>query len=174
MKTIVVTLLTLAAIVTTSRADTELRRFAVSNGGAISPVGSTPPLTLGLSTGQPTAGRSTDGSLVLMSGFQNRGIGLPPVDVPDNRHRSVNRLEQNVPNPFNPSTTISFEMSEAGHAQLVVYTVTGRVVEVLVNQHISAGRHVVAFRPTGLASGVYFYRLRSGSYVETRRMLLLK
>ena len=82
-------------------------------------------------------------------------------------------LEQNVPNPFNPTTEIGYRKSEIGPTQLTIYDLLGREVAVLVDGVVAAGRHSVRFDGTGLASGVYIYRLESGGKVETRKMVLL-
>ncbi len=83
-------------------------------------------------------------------------------------------LGQNYPNPFNPSTEIRYQISEVSHVTLKVYDVLGREVRTLVNEVQDAGFKSVRFDASGVASGVYFYRLHSGSFRETKRMLLLK
>jgi choice-of-anchor B domain-containing protein len=88
-------------------------------------------------------------------------------------------LEQNFPNPFNPTTTISYNLAEAGHVRLAVYNVTGKQVRVLRDGHQSQGLQSATWnarddsgRP--VSSGVYFYRLETGGSSETKRMTLLK
>jgi len=83
-------------------------------------------------------------------------------------------LAQNYPNPFNPSTTIRFTIPRPGLVTLRVYNVLGREVATLVNGDLSSGSYQVTFEASGLASGVYFYRLVTPGYVETKKMLLLK
>ena len=83
-------------------------------------------------------------------------------------------LGTNYPNPFNPSTQIPFVLSEAGDASLVVYDVLGRQIAVLVEGHLSAGRHAATFLATGLPSGVYVVQLNTAGLVQTRTMLLVK
>ena len=83
-------------------------------------------------------------------------------------------LEQNYPNPFNPITTIAFELPEDGAAQLTIFNAVGQQVIVLVDQAMRAGRHEVHFDASTLATGVYFYRLRFGEQVLTKRMLFAK
>ena len=92
----------------------------------------------------------------------------------------VYALGANYPNPFNPSTIITFQLPEAGHMTLQVYDLTGKVVNTLVGEHRPAGYHQVVWngrdnRGTSLATGVYFYRIVAGqSYTETRKMVLIK
>ena len=84
------------------------------------------------------------------------------------------QLRQNYPNPFNPTTAISFETPLRQPVELDVFNVLGQKVTSLVNQELPAGRHTVVFDGSGLASGVYLYRLKAGSNKETRKMVLLK
>ena len=83
-------------------------------------------------------------------------------------------LAQNFPNPFNPSTTIQYELPAAGDLSLVIYDVLGREVAVLAEGTIPAGRYSATWNAQNAASGVYYYRIRSGSYSESRRMALVK
>jgi len=83
-------------------------------------------------------------------------------------------LFQNYPNPFNPSTVISYDLPVSAQVVLKVYDVLGREVATLVNERQTAENHSVKFNAANLPSGVYFYRLQAGSYVATKRFLLLK
>jgi subtilisin-like proprotein convertase family protein len=83
-------------------------------------------------------------------------------------------LMQNYPNPFNPTTTIRYELAKASQATLIVYDVLGREVQTLVNELKPPGRYEAVFDAKNLASGVYFYRLQAGTYVDTRKLLLLR
>ena len=83
-------------------------------------------------------------------------------------------LEQNYPNPFNPSTKIKFSISKAGHTSLEVYNILGDEVATLVNEEKPAGLYEVEFNGENLSSGTYYYRFRSGTYFEVRKMILLK
>ncbi|MFA6541360.1 MAG: T9SS type A sorting domain-containing protein, partial [Bacteroidota bacterium] len=83
-------------------------------------------------------------------------------------------LEQNFPNPFNPATTIRYQIPSADEVSLTVYDVLGKEVAALVNGVQTAGVHTVPFYGTRLSSGVYFYRLRTPSFTETKKMVLIK
>lgn len=83
-------------------------------------------------------------------------------------------LDQNSPNPFNPTTRISFALPTESRVSLRVFDTRGRVVTTLVDGPMPAGRHNVAFQGEGLASGTYFYRLDGAGFSETRKMLLVK
>jgi hypothetical protein len=84
------------------------------------------------------------------------------------------RLEQNFPNPFNPSTTIRYELSERSHVVLRVFSILGEEVWTLVDEVKDAGSMSTEFHAGGLASGVYIYRLQAGSFAQTRKMLLMR
>jgi hypothetical protein len=83
-------------------------------------------------------------------------------------------LEQNYPNPFNPSTVMSYQLPVASNVSLKVYDVLGREVATLVNGRQEAGRYSVSFNAASFASGVYFYRLQAGNFVQTKKMMLVK
>ncbi len=84
------------------------------------------------------------------------------------------QLTQNFPNPFNPSTTISYQLSAESRVLIAVYDLLGCEVAVLVSERKPAGRYEVTWDASHFSSGVYFYKLTAGSFVETRRMMLLK
>lgn len=88
-------------------------------------------------------------------------------------------LSQNVPNPFNPTTTISFQMPEAGQVRLAIYNALGQEVQTLVQEFRDAGNHAVVWNGRDalgrqVASGVYFYRLEADGFQQARRMMMLK
>jgi photosystem II stability/assembly factor-like uncharacterized protein len=95
-----------------------------------------------------------------------------------NHHINDFRLSQNYPNPFNPSTTISYSVPHntgKGNAiSLRIYDVLGRIVSTLVNDVRSAGNYSVNFDASQYSSGIYYYQLRSGNFVETKKMVLMK
>ena len=83
-------------------------------------------------------------------------------------------LNQNFPNPFNPSTIIQYAIPHSSRVTLKVYDVLGRVVAVLVDEQKNAGTYAVEFDGRSLSSGVYYYRLTSNNNSDVKRMLLLK
>ncbi len=83
-------------------------------------------------------------------------------------------LMQNYPNPFNPVTTIRYNIKEAGKVELAIYDVTGRLVERMVNENQAAGSYSVKFYGYKLSTGVYFYRIKSGSFEQIKKMVLIK
>jgi len=83
-------------------------------------------------------------------------------------------LEQNYPNPFNPTTTISFSIPSSAFTSLKVYDIIGNEVATLVNEEKPAGNYEVRFNASSLTSGTYFYRLTAGSFIQTRKMILIK
>ena len=83
-------------------------------------------------------------------------------------------LKQNYPNPFNPVTTIKFQVPNRSLVVLKIYDITGKEVKTLINEEKESGSYQIQFNASALASGTYFYRLQSGSFVETKKMILLK
>jgi hypothetical protein len=83
-------------------------------------------------------------------------------------------LMQNYPNPFNPSTVIKFRTVQEGNTSLRVYDLLGREVAVLINGRLAAGEHSATWDASRCPSGIYFYRLISGSFIETKKMLLVR
>jgi hypothetical protein len=83
-------------------------------------------------------------------------------------------LHQNYPNPFNPTTTIQYDLPSAGLVSLKVFDILGREVRTLVSDNLQPGSYEVTFDATGLVSGVYFYRMQGGEFVQTKRLLLLR
>ena len=83
-------------------------------------------------------------------------------------------IHQNHPNPFNPVTTIEYSVPKSGRVVIKVFDVTGREIRTVEDVFRQAGNYSVMFDGTGLASGVYFYRMEAGDAVQTRRMALIK
>ena len=103
-------------------------------------------------------------------------IGIQPIssEIPE-----VFSLFQNYPNPFNPSTKIKFDIPPVGNGrdrsvQIAVYDISGRLVEKIVDENLKPGTYEVEWSATKYSSGVYFYKLVSGVYVNTKKMIMLK
>ena len=83
-------------------------------------------------------------------------------------------LKQNYPNPYNPSTKISFVIPASGIVKLKAYNILGNEITTLLNEQLFAGEHTVLFNAAGLSSGIYFYALTVNGYTKTKEMVLLK
>lgn len=109
-----------------------------------------------------------------------RNLLVTPVSVkPEKIIISDFKLEQNYPNPFNPSTVISYQLPVSGNVTLKVYDILGNEVATLIDEYKPAGRYEVEFAvgqvsSPDIASGIYFYQLKAGSFIETKKMILLK
>ena len=84
------------------------------------------------------------------------------------------KLDQNYPNPFNPSTKISWQSPVSSKQTIKVFDVLGNEVATLVDEYKPAGMYNVQFTMNNLASGIYYYQLRAGDFVETKKMIYLK
>ena len=101
----------------------------------------------------------------LLVGLENTGNTNIPLKF---------QLQQNYPNPFNPTTTIKFMLPTSQKVDLKIFNVLGEVVNTLVSENLSAGEYTYEWNAKSLASGIYFYRLETDGFIQTRRMLLLK
>lgn len=117
----------------------------------------------------------------LFAGTLGRGVWKRPLsEMITSEERPLSeapthfRLEQNYPNPFNPITTIRFAVRSSRCVELRVYDVLGREVATLVNEMKHAGSYTVNWDASRFASGVYFYRLKVGNFIETKKLILLK
>ncbi len=122
------------------------------------------------------AGQSfTSGSNSRMSIVKFENVPPPPTSASDLPPAvSSYTLTQNYPNPFNPSTRIVYQIPDAGNVSLKVYDLLGNEVAVLADEYKPAGRYETEFGARNLSSGVYLYRLQAGSFIQTRKMILLK
>jgi photosystem II stability/assembly factor-like uncharacterized protein len=126
------------------------------------------------------------GRQYLFAGTAGRGVWkrllsevITSVPVASSEVPTEFRLEQNYPNPFNPSTTFTFDIGHSSFVILKAYDVLGKEVATLVNDHLKPGSYQISWNAIGpngtsLPSGLYFYQLRAGSFVGTKKMLLLK
>jgi hypothetical protein len=109
--------------------------------------------------------------------FYKSNFAMLPSDVREDK--DINSpddfsLFQNYPNPFNPSTNIEFRIADFGLVTLKVYDILGREIATLVNEEKNAGTYTVTFNASNLASGIYYYQIRAGNFVQTKKMILLK
>lgn len=118
---------------------------------------------------------STTNSQPDMGAFEN-ALSNPVVGLNEIIKGTPNgfQLNQNYPNPFNPSTKIEFVIPSSSFVYLRVYDVLGRQVTTLVKERKTPGNYEIEFNATALQSGVYFYRIKAGSYMDTKKMVLLK
>ena len=84
------------------------------------------------------------------------------------------KLYNNYPNPFNPATKIKFDIPKGGFVKLTVYDAIGREIEELISKELSPGSYETAWNADGYTSGIYFYRLETGNYIDTKKMMLIK
>jgi hypothetical protein len=118
------------------------------------------------------------GSYFYLTGFHfavsRKTLIVTGVPVKHGNTPTVYSLKQNYPNPFNPTTNISYDLPKAGMTTLRVYDILGREVTTLVNGMQTPGAKSVSFNASAYPSGVYFYKLNSGSYSDVRKMMLVK
>ena len=98
----------------------------------------------------------------------------PKFNKEDFRAPDYFELFHNYPNPFNPNTTIKFLLPKPNVVKLEVFNILGQRIRTLANEYFEAGTHYIQFNESGLSSGVYFYRIESGTYVDVKKMLLVK
>jgi hypothetical protein len=112
-----------------------------------------------------------DGAVIYYRNVSLESLGIQQIssEIPNGFS-----LKQNYPNPFNPSTNIKFDLPASSFTKLAVYDITGREVAPLVNEKLSPGTYEYKFDASKLTSGVYFYKLQAGDFIETKRMVLVK
>jgi len=103
-------------------------------------------------------------------------VQVTPVAIVKNETEvpKVFALYQNFPNPFNPVTNISFDIPKATFVKITVYDLTGREVDVLVNQYMGSGRYTADWNAANYASGVYFYKIEAGAFTDRKKMVIVK
>lgn len=114
---------------------------------------------------------STDGVIDLIADIDGPGqvLTLEEALTPKSYE-----LKQNYPNPFNPSTTIEYSVPNGSFVNLKIFDMTGREISTLVSKQQETGTYIVDWNASGLSSGVYFYKLTAGNFVETKKMILAK
>ncbi len=112
------------------------------------------------------------GPVVVRRGGEGDNGVIIPTETLDEPGRFA--LDQNYPNPFNPTTTINFTLAQSSQVTLKVYNLLGQEVATLVNGRLGSGPHSVQFNASGLSSGMYLYRIEAGSFVQNKKMMLIK
>jgi hypothetical protein len=121
--------------------------------------------------GELTVSNNDSTIKVSLHGVCGNPIGITQIsgEVPDRFS-----LSQNYPNPFNPMTNVKFQIPNAGFVKLIVFDILGREVSTLVNEELKQGTYSVNWNAVNNPSGIYFYRLITGDFIKTKRMILLK
>jgi hypothetical protein len=109
-----------------------------------------------------------------ISAVSNFALVTPVIVAQNEKVPKEFALHQNYPNPFNPVTRIKYDIPRNTFARITIYDITGKEVEVLVNEFVTAGYHEASFSSQNLASGVYFYRIEAGTFVDQKKMVILK
>ena len=108
-------------------------------------------------------------------GYKVYEIGSGISEVYDEKYiPNEYNLLQNYPNPFNPTTNIQYSLREAGFVTIKIFDILGREIATLVNEEKSAGIYVINFDSSIIPSGIYFYQIQSGNFIETKKMVLSK
>jgi len=119
--------------------------------------------------GQPLITAVNDIIDLINNGLFKQGNDGTSPEIP-----TVFTLEQNYPNPFNPTTTIIYGLPEDSPVVIKIYDVLGAEIMKFTEEHKAAGYHKVIFNASNLPSGIYFYRIQAGDYIETKKMILMK
>jgi len=123
---------------------------------------------------QNTSSTPPDDGYKLLPRFYNDFLLPSDVILSENSAPVDFALHQNFPNPYNPATTITYNLPIKSQVDLFIYNTLGESIKHLVSEEKKAGQHSVEFNAENLSSGIYFYRLQSGSFVETKKMILMK
>jgi hypothetical protein len=117
---------------------------------------------------------TTLGGIFVQHTGRNGVVGIVTEVEPQRSEPVSFDLKQNYPNPFNPATTINYDLPVDAHVTMTVYDVLGKEVATLVDGFVEAGYHHAVLNAANLSSGVYFYRVHAGPYVDTKKLLLLR
>jgi len=155
-----------------AKAQFEVPRSVLGNGGGL--------LTgtnnrLAGTLGQPLTGIASNPGNTLTSGFwqMTANAATDFEEVPNNLKTGF-RLDQNFPNPFNHKTTIGFELPRRSSVVLKLFDLHGREVATMVDAELPPGEHRVEFNATGISGGIYFYRLETVGFVQSRKLTLVE
>jgi hypothetical protein len=121
-------------------------------------------------------GITWDSSIQFIRRSERFAFGNPLIGITQNGNKvpASFRLYQNYPNPFNPTTIIKFDLFKTGNVTVKVYDITGKEIQVLVNEIKAPGSYSIRFNAAGLSSGIYFYTMKAEEYFESKKMVLIK
>jgi hypothetical protein len=155
------------------QAQTQITSSVIANGGAVL-TGNSNKITG--TVGQSLIGNMSNQSNLIKSGFWEQANGLiTDVEVLDDKTLpKVFKLYQNYPNPFNPSTTIQFALPKESFTKLEIFNSLGEKVTTLVSETLPSGLYEYKWDADKYSSGVYFYRIISDNFVQTKKLLLIK
>lgn len=126
-----------------------------------------------IDAGDPSSPLDDDGTIADLGAFPFYQPSA--VDESDNNQVPTSyKLNQNFPNPFNPTTTISYVLSKESHVELSIHNILGEKILTLVNEKQPTGEHVVLFEANNFSGGIYFYQIQAGDFISTKKMLLLR
>lgn len=116
------------------------------------------------------------GTIIIIYREEVSRLVIDDITVIDGIHNNPRCMAalHNYPNPFNATTTIEFTIAETRHVTIEIYDLLGKRIETLIDRYMETGRHQVVWDASGYSSGVYFYRIEAGEFVETKRMVYLK
>ena len=168
--TVLMSVCAVLALAASAPAQYQITESVIGSGGTSASGGS---YALVGTVGQPAIGVTSGGSYINEIGFWYQP-GWVLTGVQEELLPTRFSLGQNFPNPFNPVTTFRFAVPKTAHVTVTLYDVAGRVVRTLTDDVYEPGYHDLPLSADGLASGVYFCRMASGSFSESTKLLLLK
>jgi len=155
-----------------ANAQFQVQRSVVGNGGDAAVNGT---YRLSGTAGQPVVGNAGNATQIQKAGFWAPfGLTVTGIERLSGTLPLEFRLEQNHPNPFNPATRIGFEVKEPCRVILKVYNMLGREMKTVVDEPYLPGQYEIRFRASGLASGIYFYRIQMGDFSAVRKMAVVE
>ena len=154
-------------------AQDQIKSSVIANGGAVL-TGSSNKITG--TVGQSLIGNLSNQSNLIRSGFwEQTTVLITGVEKPDDKTLPKEfNLYQNYPNPFNPSTTIQFALPKESFTKLEIFNILGEKVITLVSEMLSPGAYKYKWDAGRYSSGVYFYRITAGNFIQTKKLLLMK
>ena len=150
-----------------------LSRYVISSGGSINATNTN--LRLNSTLGEEFVFRMAGTNNIIQAGFWSGGLFVTDVGEKENTEIPATfKLLQNYPNPFNPTTRIRYGIPESETVRITIVNILGKEIMVFENEEKEAGYYSIDFNASDLPSGVYFYRIQVGSFIDTKKILLIK